>query len=155
MQASNAPLKRPTSPPAAKRRAVKWIDLREEVSASRQSLTHRHGVGGEPDWSWNYCHLSFVLRTPGRQFLERRKLRAALGPLDQFANQVNRLELRFDCLQARRVGEEIIAGPLLYPPLDPVAKRAQEPVQFPTARAKRADVADWAHRHLDQAAGIR
>ena len=46
------------------------------------------------------------------------------------------------------------AGAVLDGPVHAAADRFQKRLQLPAPVAKRADVADRAHRHFDQAAGI-
>src|SRR4029453_511399 len=102
-------------------------------------------------WTW----LSAIFR----HFLGGNRREVAMagpraGVLDQVADEVDRLELRIGHVQAGGVAEEIEDAAALDRPLDACANRPQEPVELPAARTEGADVANRAHRHFDQAAGI-
>ena len=73
---------------------------------------------------------------------------------DAFANQLDRFELWIDDVQARRVSQEVEDGSMFDRPPDRFSNHRQKPIQFPAARSKSTDVADGAHRNLDQSVRI-
>src|SRR4029079_17721483 len=97
-----------------------------------------------------------ILRPAGplANLAEVRQLRPRPRSIDQIADQIDRLELGISHVQARRVPEKFERAAALDRRLDRRADRPQEPFELPPPRAKRPDVADRAHRHFNQPAGI-
>src|SRR5262249_14740638 len=76
------------------------------------------------------------------------------GLSDQLANQLNRLELRIDHIQARGMAEEIEDGTMLDGPLDGQAQGAKEMIELPATAAECRNIADRAHGNLNKSLGI-
>src|SRR5687768_7249338 len=73
---------------------------------------------------------------------------------DKIANQFDGPAFRVHDAEAARVRDEIENRAMLDGPLDPEPHSLEKPLQLPSARAKRADVADRAHRNFHQAARV-
>src|SRR5262249_53523075 len=71
--------------------------------------------------------------------------------LHDLTNHLNRPKLRVHDIETRRVAEEVEDAARGDDRLQRQPNRLEKPVELPAPAAEGADVADRAHRHLDQA----